>query len=283
MHSTLILRFNARTSISWSAVTPWSGSAIKVDRKGKDTTYIPHPHVCVTGGVQPDLLGALADEAGRRDGFIERILWSYPETQPGEWTDDTVPADLKEAVYQLFKRLRAEGEVTYRLDADAKVAWTLWYNENQKATHGATDYLAGIYAKLPNQVARLALILQCLGDPTMVRGPVITRLTLEGAFTLADYFVAHGNRVLSRIAPSTSATPPPLRQRVFRALDSHGDWMALAALHDQLGGHVRSDDLQSVLAGLQTDGAAESTTCPTGERGRPAVQWRLTRAREENE
>lgn len=33
-------------------------------------------------GVQPDVMSELAVEAGRRDGFLERILWDVPAVKP---------------------------------------------------------------------------------------------------------------------------------------------------------------------------------------------------------
>jgi hypothetical protein len=57
----------------------WAVAPIKVDRKGQESIFITEPVVSVTGGVQPEMLGELAEAAGRRDGFLERILWSFPE------------------------------------------------------------------------------------------------------------------------------------------------------------------------------------------------------------
>jgi len=60
-------------------LSAWSGVPIKVNRRSGNGVpiYIPDPAISVLGGIQPDLLPALVKEAGRREGFIERFLWSW--------------------------------------------------------------------------------------------------------------------------------------------------------------------------------------------------------------
>jgi hypothetical protein len=72
-------------------LTAWSGEMVKVDRKGQhdQPVIIPHPFVCVLGAIQPDLLAELEAEGGREDGFLHRLLFSYPpEGQVPGWVDD---------------------------------------------------------------------------------------------------------------------------------------------------------------------------------------------------
>ena len=57
---------------AWLSI--WAGAPLKVDRKTADPIYVPRPVVGVAGGVQPDLLTELNDEAGRRDALVDRFL-----------------------------------------------------------------------------------------------------------------------------------------------------------------------------------------------------------------
>ena len=75
----------------------WRPAPLKLDRKSQEPIFIPRPIVCVAGGCQPEMLTMLADEAGRRDGFLERFLWSYPDIEVGGWTEATVSASQKQA------------------------------------------------------------------------------------------------------------------------------------------------------------------------------------------
>ena len=74
-------------------LSTWSGKAHLVDRKAQGTVpiSIPRPFVNVVGGIQPDMLGTLADPQGRSDGFVHRVLFSYPTpVGTADWTEDTV-------------------------------------------------------------------------------------------------------------------------------------------------------------------------------------------------
>ena len=84
----------------------WSAAPIKVDRKGADPIYLTDPVVTVVGGVQPEMLLQLAEEAGRRDGFLERMLWTFPDSAPSPWTDDSISPATLEGVATLFRQLR---------------------------------------------------------------------------------------------------------------------------------------------------------------------------------
>jgi hypothetical protein len=84
----------------------WSRTSIKVDRKSSPKPIIvPHPCLSVAGGIQPDLLSALADSAGREDGFLDRLLWSYPDEVPLGWSDAEVSIEAIQLVDGLFERL----------------------------------------------------------------------------------------------------------------------------------------------------------------------------------
>ena len=66
----------------------WNGATTVVNRKSrKEPIVLRDPFVCVAGCMPPDVLGDLADEAGREDGFVHRILFVYPDVQALTWTD----------------------------------------------------------------------------------------------------------------------------------------------------------------------------------------------------
>jgi hypothetical protein len=145
----------------------WAGSPVKVDRKGQDPIFIPEPVVSITGGLQPEMLGELAEAAGRRDGFLERILWGFPEKQAVAWTDTEIPLVDVGAVANILARLRnlpySSNPVV--LSPEAKEEWVSWFNENAERVNQSAGLAQGFFAKMPNQCARLALILHCLSHP----------------------------------------------------------------------------------------------------------------------
>ena len=82
---------------------------LKIDRKHGPPIYIPDPCISVVGGIQPDILTELAHEAGRRDGFIERILWAYPAPAVVAYRDDDdIDQATLDAITGVFRKLRPD-------------------------------------------------------------------------------------------------------------------------------------------------------------------------------
>lgn len=237
----------------------WSGASLKVDRKTADPIVVARPVVCVCGGVQPDMLADLADEAGRRDGFIERILWSYPDVEAPPWTEATVQPETTDGVRKVFRQLRANaGDEPIKLSTAAKGLWVPFYDQNAVLGEEATGLMAGVHAKLPNQAARLALILHCLKHPSRPESQAIDAETMDGALDLAEYFVCHARRVVPHFGTPTLARSGGLATRVLGVLaKAEGEWRKRTRLHNELGRHVAAADLTKVLSDLEEKGLVE--------------------------
>lgn len=254
----------------------WAGAAFKSDRAGRDTVYVPHPAVSVCGGIQPEMLPALATETGSKDGFTERILFAYPDTAPMRWTEDYVSEATRGALTEAFRQLRKAPGSVVRLSPDAKRAYVFWVNENAEEQEHTSGVIRGYYAKLPNQCARLALILHCLTYPDAPGAHLVSGATMAAAIDLTEYFRAHAHRAFSCLGTEVRVSHP-LSVRVLRHLRQQGDWVSLTDLRRALGGHVRAELLGAALDECARTGTAESRELPTDpERGgRPRTEWRL--------
>jgi hypothetical protein len=247
----------------------WAGSPLKVDRKSGDPLFVPHPCVCVIGGIQPELLPELADEAGRRDGFIERILWDASAAPAALWSEAQLsPAVLDDAVLA-FAALRAgTSDRPVRLGPAARTLWVTWYDENANLVAETAGLTQGVYAKAPNQCARLCLILHCLAHPHEPATVLVSPETMADAIDLAEYYRAHAQHILPRFGAAPSKRAAGLGGRIERLLErAAGAWVPRAQINDGLGGHVPSAAITAALTALQDAGRVETRTTPTA--GRP--------------
>ena len=260
----------------------WSKAAWKVDRKRAEPLFIPDPVVCVAGGVQPDVLAELAHEAGARDGFVERILWAYPEERFPDDTDDTVSEETQEAVYRLFATLRPVRDedphapsIPIRLSDDARSLWKGWRRDNTRLLRAAHGLAQGVYAKLPDQAARLALILHCLAHPEHPACREVSGATMSAALDLAEYFRAHALRVLPRFGQYTADGEGSLVGKVAAILDdAGGDWVARSAIRDALHRNPSAAAISEALTRLEEQGRAEQRVNRDERTGRPPEEWR---------
>lgn len=259
----------------------WSRSPIKVDRKSNPRPiFVSRPHLSVVGGIQPDLLPDLADAAQREDGFLDRILFGYPDPVPDVWTELSVAAPTIAAVDVIFERLygltgESDGEGddhprVVKLSEPARRLWSEWYTAHAAETQvdGFPHRLAGPWAKMSSQLARLALILHALRNPV----PEQTRLqaeTLGNAGDLIDYFKSHARRVYKHLQR-------PQRNRqvtILQALKERGALTQSEILRDVFQRNIAAEALRSDLEELVEAGLVTREIIQ-GPMGRPTTVWR---------
>jgi hypothetical protein len=254
-------------------LSSWSGEMVKVDRKyqqGKPT-IIPHPFIGVLGGIQPDLLTELEAEGGKEDGFIHRILFSYPvEGQVQEWTDEEV-SEEDEQDWQLvlawllnLQPIKPEGssERPKRLQfsPEGKAAFVAWYDKlvaEMKAVEFQSE-LFGPWSKLKAHCARFALIIHMLrvACDEAGNGQDEGQVDVEDvarAEKLCDYFKAHFKVVYGRLQQSKED------QRV----DSLLAWMQ----KKQLRRVTPRDICRSNVCGIKRTSEAERLLRAASDRG----------------
>ena len=162
----------------------------------------------------PDKLSALADVDGAEDGFIARILFSYPVSLPARASDAGIPAETRDdwaAVIEKLLRLTptAPGDgqkgvpmlpATAELTSSGRQVWRAWEQQLADEMNAETfpDSLRACWSKFKGYTARLALIVNALawacGEPN-VGACYVDAASVEGAVKLAEYFKAHARRV----------------------------------------------------------------------------------------
>jgi hypothetical protein len=250
----------------------WAGVAVKVDRATKDPVLISEPAISVAGGIVPDRLPALEAEARIADGFIERILYTFPDAGVLERFPD--PPPLSADLAPLLRRLRQARRGRVGLDPEADASFRAWFAANARQ-QAAEEFrpLVRYRAKLPRQVARLALVLHAMTavdtglEPAEV--PLEAR-TLEAAVRLGEYFAEHAARVMLEFGEGA------LARRVLGLLAERADGLTRGQLYEALGGRVRAGELDAVRDFLAGVGLIQVEPAPPGpEGGRPGEVWIL--------
>jgi hypothetical protein len=151
-------------------LSAWSGTPVAVDRQGKEGVFISRPFLSVAGCITPDGLADLNDESSGEDGFIQRLLFAYPEPVKTRWSEAMVSPRTQEAYCDLFEALQdltmvtdglsgEERPLTLTLTPEAKALFVQWHDDHcQQAECSTAPFLPGVYSKLKGYCARLALI-----------------------------------------------------------------------------------------------------------------------------
>ncbi len=246
----------------------WSGEAAIVDRKSQaEPVIIPFPFVNVLGGIQPDMLHELVDEKGRSDGFLDRILLSYPEPPAPElWSEQGVDPSASQYLEKLLDELfrlkmqRSEEEEVFEprvlfFSEEAKEVWKRWYNDHTIETSSSelVDTLRDPWMKLKAYLLRLALVLELIHAADIgLEAQVVSKCSVERAVELIDYFKFHARKVYACL---------------FRTVDDRRVEAVLKWI-ERNGGKCSARDLQrSGVANIKKASVAKAMIADMVDRG----------------
>jgi hypothetical protein len=191
-------------------LSAWAGEPVIVHRKGQQagSVFVEHPFLAIVGGLPPDLLSRLRGERDVSDGWMDRILFAYPEPPRAvaeDWCcvcDETAAAwatmlaDLRGL--QTEKGEHGERPRFVRLTASGRQAWEEFTGRlaDEVNEDGFPDCLRGPWSKLRGYGARLALIIQMMRlSARKADGEDVDGQSVSAADALVVYFQSHARKV----------------------------------------------------------------------------------------
>jgi hypothetical protein len=191
-------------------LSAWAGEPVSVRRKSERAgpVFVPHPFLSVVGGLPPGLLPRLRGERDVDDGFVDRLLFCYPDpprvaAENWECVSDDVVGGWGNVLKKLWGLEPMQGDHgPYPQDVPlsdcGRAAWEA-FTRCLAAEMNADDFpdvLRGPWSKMRGYCARLALVVQLLclaaGD---AGGKQVDGESVERAAELVAYFQSHARRV----------------------------------------------------------------------------------------
>jgi len=213
-------------------LSAWSSKPLNIDRKTGESIFIPFPFVSVAGTIQNSLLNDLAKNNRSQNGFIDRILFAFPDKLKKEyWSENEVKQESLDNWQKIIKALLTMSVPTdetqnpipevLQFTPDAKRLLFNWQIKlTDQCNQPENEETSGIYSKLEMHAIRLALILQMMfyasgeGD-----NKAIGLEATKGALNLVEYFK---NTALKVYHIVTDANPleqlPQIQQSFYHAL-----------------------------------------------------------------
>jgi hypothetical protein len=196
-------------------LSAWSSEPVSVQRKNPQSpsVFVARPFLGVVGGLPPDLLPTLRGSREVCDGFLDRILISYPAPLPAkaeDWrcVDDghlRVWADTLKWLRDLGPQKDEDGNERPRsvcLTSCGRDEWVRFTTQLAAAMNKGdlTDHLRGVWSKHRGYCARLALILHCLRlSAGEADGEDVDGTSVALAAKVIDYFQGHALKAFALI------------------------------------------------------------------------------------
>ncbi len=196
-------------------LSSWSNESVNVNRMTRVGSFIESPFMPVLGGIQPNILNGFFTSENKSNGFIDRLLITYPEASVEDFNDKEMNAealqwygDTIHNFYYHFKNKFAkqdeDGEIitrTSQLSSGAKKVWKDTFNEYSKVQNGdfENEYLKSMYPKQKSYIPRFALIIHVLdcyiSEKEQAEYLLISEDAMLKAVKLSAYFIQMAKKV----------------------------------------------------------------------------------------
>jgi hypothetical protein len=178
----------------------WSSTPIVIDRKGGDKIFIGEPFISVLGSIQPGVLDTLSKDGRDQNGFMDRILFAYPENMDKPaWNTEELNDVFPNRYERIISKIIGIPEDTrekLKFETDARDLLFSWQKELALQINESPDFLRGPLTKLETYAIRLSLIVQLLrwaeGE---CNKDSIDKNSVEAALKLIAYFKQNAIKV----------------------------------------------------------------------------------------
>lgn len=193
-------------------LSAWSGKSVFLNRITRESSFVDKPFIPVLGGIQPSILSNFYTEENKDNGFMDRMLLSFPEATIERYNENELSSELLEwyeqnmtMFFNACKRMIEyddEGIIKsrkIRLTDEAKTEWIRIFNEisDIQNSDDENEYLKSMYPKQKSYIPRFALLIHaitCHFDTTEdIR--YVSKSTMLKAEKISKYFVNCAKKV----------------------------------------------------------------------------------------
>lgn len=191
----------------------WSGKSIYVNRVTRKGSFVDKPFISVLGGIQPNILSHFYTDENKENGFMDRMLISFPDTEVKDYNENEISEDainyytnfvenLYEDIQNNLVKRNEVGDIephTAYFSTDAKKEWQRIFNKisSYQRSDDENEYMKSMYPKQKSYIPRFALLLHVLAYRTQEEKFLdeISKDSILKAEKLSNYFVAHAKKL----------------------------------------------------------------------------------------
>lgn len=193
-------------------LSTWSGTSVNVNRLTRVGSFVENPFIPVIGGIQPAVLNELYNQEKKDNGFMDRMLISYPDVTIPKYNDEEISTDaiiwynsiianLRKVIQKLKQQSDEEDflKIEVCFSSDAKKIWIEKFNEitEKQNSDNENEYFKSMYPKQKSYIPRFAFLLNALNSVCNddIDFRIIEASAMNGAIKLSDYFVATAKKI----------------------------------------------------------------------------------------
>ena len=196
-------------------LSTWSNKTVNVNRVTRAGSFVQSPFIPVLGGIQPKILNNMYTEEKKDNGFIDRMLLSFPDAKVENFNEKEISFDIltwyNDVIVNFFNYIK-NNHVIYDdddeiqsnvicFDAEAKTEWRRIFNKitDKQNSDFENEYLKSMYPKQKSYIPRFALLIHLLDnyvkDYKIDPFKDISKDSMLKAEKLSEYFVNMAKKV----------------------------------------------------------------------------------------
>lgn len=194
-------------------LSTWSGKSVNLNRLTRAGSFVASPLIPVLGGIQPGIFNSFYTEDNKDNGFMDRMLLSYPELSIESYNDNEMSYDTiqwySDTIISFFDRVKnkaikrdEEGNIipkVLKFNPESKKEWIRIFNEitTSQNSESENEYLKSMYPKQKSYIPRFALLIHVFSaiSETNYNLDEISTESILKAEKLSKYFTAMAKKV----------------------------------------------------------------------------------------
>ena len=193
-------------------LSTWSGKSVNLNRLTRKGSFVEKPMIPVLGGIQPSIFNHFYTEENKDNGFMDRMLLSFPDLKVEEYNEDEIEEDLltwyKESIIMFYDNIKSliqrndDGEIiqyTAKFSKEAKEEWKRIFNEMTSIQNDdeENEYLKSMFPKQKSYLPRFACLIHVFD--TFFKGSgdllIVSKESILKADKLSKYFIATAKKI----------------------------------------------------------------------------------------
>lgn len=196
-------------------LSSWSGKEINLNRKTAKSAFVERAFIPVMGGIQPHVLSTFYNEDNKENGFIDRMLFCYPDLEPEYYNEKEIDEDylhwysefvtgMHQEIHSKVIQYNDEREIEPRIaefTEDAKKEWIRIFNEltDKQRSDEENEYMKSMLPKQKSYIPRFALLMNIIysfidekGNSNVLE---VDKKSILAAEKLSKYFIAMAKKI----------------------------------------------------------------------------------------
>lgn len=193
-------------------LSSWSGKEINLNRKVAKSSFVDKAFIPVFGGIQPGILDEFYTEENKDNGFMDRLLFSFPDLEVEYYNEDDMSEEtiqnyddyivsfyeqIKNNI-QFYDNIEIKPHIA-KLTKEAKKEWIRIFNRITKDQNNdnENEYMKSMLPKQKSYIPRFALLINSLNefDTYLPNYNKISKESILKAEKLSNYFIAMAKKI----------------------------------------------------------------------------------------